>query len=144
MNQLEKVRLRPLANATLEHGISPLQARIKFMECCLHVAYRLQLRTWRIVGKAEKALVQEYKNRIQGEFRSKLGLKVDFMSEGSGSSNDGNTARNFFANIPLTASITGLDSTLLYRMSSILNVINSKHAIHAQRFGDYCSETARI
>ena len=65
-----------------------------------------------------RSVVQERKNRIQREFRSKLGLKVDFVSQGAGSSNDGNTARKFFANIPLTAAITGLDSTLLHRMST--------------------------
>ncbi len=49
------------------------------------------------------------------EFKEVMGLRVDFVKQGSGTSNDGNTARRFFENPEVTASITLVDETLINR-----------------------------
>ncbi len=50
-----------------------------------------------------------------------MGLMVDLVKPGgSGTSNDGNTARRFFKNPALSASITGIDEDLIRRFAGIL------------------------
>lgn len=39
MNNLEAIRQRPESEDAFKFGLSPLHARIKFMECILHIAY---------------------------------------------------------------------------------------------------------
>ena len=108
-----------------------------------YVAYRLTIKTWAVRGN-DKATLKREKERIQGAFRQKLGLRVDMVKQGMGSTNDGNTARRFFANPELTSEITGIDQTLLERMSVILDVINCDQPIDSDKFGAYCAETARL
>lgn len=47
------------------------------------------------------------KKSIQDKFRDKLGLIVDSIKPGYGTTNDGNTARRFFNNPQISAEITG-------------------------------------
>ena len=47
---------------------------------------------------------------MQEEFKTKLGLLVDFpKTSGSGTSNDGNTSRRAFEKSEIFSSITGVD-----------------------------------
>jgi len=56
------------------------------------------------------------KQKIQEEFREKMGIIVDKPRDGSkGSSNDGNVARKFFSNPKLASKITGINKNLIYR-----------------------------
>lgn len=48
------------------------------------------------------------KKEIQQEFLLKMGLRVDFLKPGFGSSNDGNTARRFFQDSLTSAQITDI------------------------------------
>ena len=73
-----------------------------------------------------------------------MGLRVDTVKQGMGSTNHGNTARRFFANPELTSGITGIDQTLSERMSVILDVINCDQPIDIDKFGAYHAETARL
>ena len=47
------------------------------------------------------------KKEIQDKFKAKLGLDIDVVKDGSGNTNDGNTARRFFENEFTTADKTG-------------------------------------
>ena len=73
-----------------------------------------------------------------------MGLKVDCVKQGMGTSNDGNTSRRFFNNPKLTAEITGVDENLIHRFSIILQTINCSYTIDAEKFDTYCKETAEL
>lgn len=134
----------------LKFGISPLHARIRFLEHFLHIAYDLKYRSitenvYKSVNKNEelKIMRAREKQRIQEEFKQQTGLNIDKPLVGYGSTNDGNTARRFFNNFETTSEITGLDKELLRQVNIILIAINSKHKINTDKFGDYCAEVSR-
>lgn len=63
----------------------------------------------------EKESVEKLKKIIQAAFKNEMGLNVDKPKAGSGTSNDGNTARNFFVKYHQSAKITGIDQDIIYR-----------------------------
>lgn len=93
------------------------------MEYFLHLSYRLEIKKWQVRGQNVQAM-KIRKNQIQKRFKVETGLIVDKPKPGgSGTSNDGNTARRFFSDPKKTAAITGLDVTALERCGTILQVI---------------------
>ena len=62
---------------------------------------------------------------VQTRFWDELGLKVDKVVHGRGTSNTGNVARRFFKNTVKVSEITGVDVTLLNRFSIILTAMSS-------------------
>lgn len=64
-------------------------------------------------------------------------------SGGSGTSNDGNTARRFFLNSEISAEITGIKKDLLDRCWTILQCLNSGYNINKTKFEEFALETAR-
>jgi len=85
-----------------------------------------------------KTCLMHRKNQIQADFRAKMGQVVDKpRSGGSGTSNDGNTARRFFSNTKLSAEITGLDENVLIRCSTLLQCMASGYKINVEKFGNY-------
>jgi hypothetical protein len=74
-----------------------------------------------------------------------MGLLVDVPKPGgSGTTNDGNTARRFFRDPTLSASITGIDETLIHRCSVILQALFSLYRVNATAFDNYAKETAKL
>lgn len=88
--------------------------------------------------------MQLKKKEIQEEFRTRLGLIVDVPKAGFGNSNDGNTSRRFFADHELSATITGIDSGLIYRLKVILEVISSGHKIDTKKFELFCADSETL
>lgn len=89
-------------------------------------------------------MLSDRKLYVQTEFRKRLGLVVDKpRSGGSGTSNDGNTARKFFSYSSVSAEITGLRKELLDRCSIILQALSSGFNIDCNKFKEYSLETAR-
>lgn len=84
------------------------------------------------------------KKIIQQEFRVQLGLIVDTPKQGSGNTNDGNTARRFFENPKLTAAITKVNENLIRNCKVILCALASKQPINAVKFGELAKATAEI
>ena len=67
------------------------------MECCPYILYKLRTETWQARSDEDKAEVKRKKAEVQQKLKERLGLEVDIpKSGGSGTSNDGNTARRFF------------------------------------------------
>lgn len=65
-----------------------------------------------------------------------MSLNVDKPKpNGSGNSNDGNTARRAFSNSILLSSILGIEHELLHRFHTILIAVNS------EKFKDFCATT---
>lgn len=141
---------RTINKEVLEYGISPLHARIRFLEYILHIAYDLKYRS--IPGNEDKpvrnnkeliAMRASEKSRIQEEFKELTGLNIDKPLSGYGSTNDGNTSRRVFQDYEITSQITGIDAEVLLRFHIILTALNSKYQINAKKFGVYASETSQ-
>lgn len=96
MNDLTKVIARPENENAYQCGLSTLHAWIRCMEMILHISYNLSFQTWSATSEEKKRLKQEKKVEVQKRFREELGLNIDKPRQGTGNSNDGNTARRFF------------------------------------------------
>ena len=143
MNRIEEATQRPISSESIRHGLSTLHAWIRSMECFLHISYKLDLKKWRI-PKSEQPAVKKRKARIQKQLRDRLGLIVDMPRPGgSGTSNDGNTARRFFQN-PQIADILELDEKLIEKMHVVLQTLSAGFAIDADKFETFCREVAHL
>lgn len=135
---------RPIDWSKLEFGLSPLHSWIRFYEYFIHLSYKLGTQKWRATSEDDKKHVALTKKRIQDEFRQRLGLIVDKpRSGGSGTSNDGNTARKFFKNPDVSAQITGIQQSLIERCGTILECISSGYKINTAKYEEYAIETAK-
>lgn len=144
MNDIDKCLSKSVDSSKYEFGLSPLHSWIRFFEYFIHISYRLDFKTWQARSAESKALLAQKKQFLQQQFRKRLGLIVDKpRSGGSGTSNDGNTARTFFSNSVISAEITGLDKTLLDRCYHLLQCLSSGYKINKLAFKDYALETAR-
>ena len=91
MNNLEVVMRKTANEQTFCWGLSTLHGYIRFMECLLHIAYRLEIKKWQAPGDNDKSIVACRKKIIIDQFRARTGLLVDMPKQGGGNSNDGNT-----------------------------------------------------
>lgn len=142
MNDLDSVKKRPVSVDLYKFGLSTLHARINTMECLLHIAYRLDLKKWAVRGDNDKAVFQARKKVIQDRCKAELNLLIDIVKQGSGTTNDGNTARRFFEFPEKTAAITGLDEQLIRRLAVILQAVTSGQDIDTVKFKTYAFQTA--
>lgn len=55
----------------------------------------------------EKMRQEQHKIFIQNSLREKIGILVDMVQQGTGSTDDGNTARGFFDNTKIVHEVTG-------------------------------------
>lgn len=120
MNKLDLVCNRSLDKTTLTFRISPLHCWIRCFECLLHISYRIDIKKWRVISKTDKEKVKSRKEIIQSKFRTQMGLIVDIPKQGSGTTNDGNTARRFFENPGVVSIITDIDENVIRRLDIIL------------------------
>lgn len=144
MNNLDAVLIKESNTQNYELGLSTLHAWIRFMECLLHISYRLDFCKSAARTEAEKNSLKERKNLVYINFKNQIGLYVDVPRQGSGSSNDGNTARRFFRDPELTAKITGVDKNLVKRFGIILQTLSCGRDINISEFKSYCLETAEL
>lgn len=144
MNNMKIIKGRQVNQEAYKYGLSPLHALIRFMECVLHVSYRLGFKKWAAKSSNEKEVLKSTKFKIQSQLKEKLGILVDMPKQGSGTSNDGNTARRFFKNFEMVSEISGFNPELLRRFAVILQVINTRSAINETNFEKYTYETANI
>lgn len=144
MNNLDMILKIPTNNTTFQYGLSILHANIRFFECILHISYRLDLKTWRIQGVENKQIFQRRKDYVIQKFRSEIGLLVDIVKQGSGNTNDGNTARRFFKNPKQSSDITGVDEQLIYIFSVILQALSCGYKLDPVKFKKYALDTAEL
>lgn len=142
LNDLSLVKKKPIREQVLQLGLSVLHMWIRCMECLLHISYNLDFQKWSASGENKK-LKEARKAQIQAEFR-KVGLQIDVVKQGYGTSNDGNTARRFFRDYEKTASILGIDEDLIKHFTVILQVISCGSAIDFDKFRTYCWNTATL
>ena len=121
----------------IELGLSPLHARIRCFECLLK-------KKGKFVVMTTKKFVEK-KRIIQNKFIEELELRVDFPRQGgSGTLNNGNTARRAFKDFDLFSSITGIDKEFIERLANILNIMNSSYEIDTIKFSEYCTKIAKL
>lgn len=144
MNDLKKISQKQEKTQNYCYGLSTLHAWIRFMELILHISYNLSFQKWSARTPEEKVLKEAEKRRVQQELKNKLSLKVDIPRQGSGTSNDGNTARKFFANPECVAGITKVDLNLIKQFAVILQVLASGKKIQLEKFQNYCFVTAQL
>lgn len=144
MNNIDVVSERPKCTEYFKYGLSTLHAWINFLECVLKISYNMPFKKWTTKDPAHKILRKERKEQIQKEFRQKTGLLIDYVKQGKGTTNDGNTARRFFGHYELSAEITGFNVVLLKRFAVILQAISSRRVINVENFANYVDETARL
>lgn len=125
-------------------GLSTLHCWIRFFECLLHISYRLPFKKWQVKGDDLKEIYGKNKKRIQASFKSRLSLTVDKPKPGFGSSNDGNTARTFFANSKVSAEITGLNEELITNFHLILRTLSCDKRVNIDTFGVLLKDTLKL
>ena len=106
------------------------------MEYVLHLSYNLDFKAWRTT-ETTKPIREQTKKRVQNEFRTRIGILVDMVKQGTGTTNNGNTSRRFFGNSTITAEITKIDERLIKRLAVTLEIICSGFAIDAIKFAKY-------
>lgn len=144
MNDLTKVTARIENEDAFKYGLSTLHAWIRCMEMILHISYNLGFEKWSATTPENKKIKEEKKKHVQTRFRELLGLHIDKPRQGSGNSNDGNTARRFFQNYQCSAEITGIDEELIKRLYIILQTMSSGFSVNAVKFGEYTLGTAQL
>ncbi|KAJ4442323.1 hypothetical protein ANN_03909, partial [Periplaneta americana] len=102
----------------------------------------LEVKQWQVRGNKNKEAVETRKLDIQQKFWRELGLRVDHPKPaGSGTSNDGNTARTFLNREEISSEITGLDREIIHRFVIVLKTIFCGFTINTQAF-EYYARTA--
>lgn len=145
MNKINDCMKKHVEESKYQFGLSPLHSRIRFFEYFIHLSYRLDFKKWQARSPEEKEALTIKKRSIQKEFRLKLGLIIDKpRSGGSGTSNDGNTSRKFFANSDISAEITGLRKELIDRCGVVLQCLTSGCNIRTNEFQKYALHTAEL
>lgn len=143
MNNLSLIASKPTDPDLCRYGLSSLHIWIRMMECILHISYRLTIQTWTVKGDT-KCIMESRKKNIQDAFKNRMGLLIDIVKQGHGSTNDGNTARRFFANPNMTAEITGVSEDLIRRFAIILEAISSGYHIDVVKFEEYAQATMQL
>ncbi|CAH0547269.1 unnamed protein product [Brassicogethes aeneus] len=128
MNALDKVEKKLPKTENYCFGLSSLHSWIRFFECCLHVGYRMEIKSWQTRGE-NRTKMETRKKLIQDKFKTELGILVDQPKPGYGSTNTGNTARAFFLNEKKAAEITGVDQEIVHRFHIILQTISCGYEV---------------
>lgn len=127
------------------YGISPLHAWIRFFEFVLKIYYKLQLEKWQTRDKEERDMITCRKQELQQLFLTQMGLHVDKPKQnGSGNTNDGNTARRAFKSTRPLSLILGLNYDILHRFYIILVAISCEFRINISKFKQFCQRTVSM
>ena len=145
-NNLELVVKQKVVIDNLCFVIASLHAWIRFMEWFLHLAYKCgEDRTdhkWQARSAEQKQAVAARKQKIQKDFNRLHGLRIDIPKAGSGTTNDGNTARRFFDNVSSNAEILGLNEDLIARSKVLSQAMSRGFDIYTEKFRLYSLDLA--
>eukprot|EP00734_Pompholyxophrys_sp_LG126_P000336 Pompholyxophrys_sp_v1_NODE_122_length_1766_cov_2.347165.p1 type:complete len:280 gc:universal NODE_122_length_1766_cov_2.347165:840-1(-) len=142
MNDLENVRKRPINGEYLEYGLSSMHLWIRFLEYAWNVAKKLAWKQGRSNKNIEGLIHQREADLREAIFRA-TGLIINKpRTGGSGSTNDGNTARRFFTNAETVAQITQLDTDWLKNISTFIRAMSSGYAVAEEKIRLFSSRLA--
>lgn len=126
----------------LEKGVPILHSWINFMTFILNNVYRRQLFDHTVSQTEKKELQKQYKESIQKKLYEEVGIIVDAVRQGSGTTNTGNTARIFFRNFQKVSEILGVEVSVIKGLYIVLQCITCLETLNAERFKTYCLELA--
>ena len=66
----------------LQFGASPLHFGLRAFEALLHIAYKQDVKTFKVRNPEDKAIVAERTAAVKSAFERELGLKVDCRRDG--------------------------------------------------------------
>lgn len=90
MNDLSNIYKKNAIEEYYKYGISILHGWIRCFECLLHISYNISFRSWSARTTEHKEMKKKEKERIQAECKEKMGLKVDIIKQGVGTTNNTN------------------------------------------------------
>ena len=93
MNDLSAIKKKKPSQEMLSYGISPLHLYLNSLDLVLHLAYRIEIKVWRVMKKDHKSYAKKRKKAIQKSLKEKLAVNVDMPTQGKGNTN---TGRNTF------------------------------------------------
>merc|ERR1711872_1113946 len=93
MNDLSAIKKKKPSQEMLSYGISPLHLYLNSLELVLHLAYRIEIKVWRVMKKDHKSYAKKRKKKIQKSLKEKMAVNVDMPTQGKGNTN---TGRNTF------------------------------------------------
>lgn len=73
MNNFDKLKTKELNEANYAFGITSLHCWIRFMECVLHISYKLKTQKWAAYTDSDKQIVKDKKLKVQLEFKREKG-----------------------------------------------------------------------
>lgn len=79
MNDFDNLKTKKLIESNYAFGISSLHCWIRFMECLLHISYKLEIGKWKACTESDKEKVKAKKSMVQQEFKREKG-KIKFES----------------------------------------------------------------
>lgn len=90
-------------------------------------------------------MLKQKKSEIQEKFWKHMGLRVDKpKANGSGNTNDGNSARRAISDPEILASITSIDKTFLKNLKIILICISCEFQIDVENFFAFVREHSKF
>lgn len=119
-------------NDDLKFSLPVLHSRINIMTFVLNQTYRKDIKDLSPFEK--KSIIDQRKNLIKLKFAEQLNLYIDRVEHGKGNSNTGNISRRFFKSYDITASILGLEPSLIKNLYMALEVINCKYTVNTAEF----------
>lgn len=106
----------------LKFGIRPLHLKLAIMKILLQCGEKSEVRKGRCAENEPTRLAR--KAEIEKELWEKCQVRVNQVRQGSGNSNDGNTARDFF-DVPVSvAEILRLPATLVIKISTLITAVS--------------------
>ena len=130
-SKIHPKNVKPVEMEKLNNGMAILHCWIRAFEFILHLSYRLEFKSWRVSRDKDKISYREKKKNIQDLYHSTKGLLIDRpKQDGSGNTNDGNTARRFFDDIAFASEVTGVDFNLIKKLSILVRALNSGKKIN--------------
>lgn len=146
MNNLSNPKHGNTNPGYLEYGLTTMHAWIKFLECVLNITYKLELKkpTIRNISSIDLKTLELRKKMIQTELHKHLGIRIDKVVKGKGTSNTGNVARKFFTNCKEASRITGVNEELIRRFWIIMVALSSGYNLEVQKYDDFAKENASL
>lgn len=144
MNNLNRAEHRDPDN--LSYGLTTMHAWIKCMQCILNISYYLKLKqpTIRNADALQREEIKTRKSIIKENLRKHLGIYVDRVIQGRGTSNTGNVGRTFLRNYRTVSEITEIDENLIRRFYLIMIALSSGQKINYENFKKFTTETAEL
>lgn len=135
---------RLVKEENLLYGIAPLRGWVKMFEYILHLSDKLELkkRTIRGITPEQKHQYEARRKSIQKSLENELGLLVDRIVLGKGTSNSGNLARRFLRNYKEVSEITSIDEESIKRLYIIMVCLSCCKELNLVAFEKYVADTA--